>query len=156
MPPQGRAEMQPAGKAGPMPRSVKPMLATMVDRAFDRAGWVFEIKWDGFRAIAEVDRRNVRLYSRNFISLADRFPPVFEALRRLKRRAVLDGEIVCLDERGRSSFQRLQDYGREGCVLRYAVFDLLYLDGRDLRGLPLLMRKAILKKLVRGNPTLLY
>lgn len=139
-----------------MPRRVRPMLASLVDEPFDRKGWLFELKWDGYRAIAEVTRQGVSLYSRSHQLFTDRFAPVAQALRDLGHEAVLDGEVVVLDDRGRSHFQLLQNYQRtrQG-RLRYCVFDLLYLDGRDLRRLPLRRRKDLLARLVRDLPNVL-
>src|SRR3954453_5717033 len=132
----------PDAPRGPMPHHVKPMLATLTDAPFDRAGWIFEVKWDGFRAIAEVARGRVNLYSRNQKSLHVRFPPIVEELGKLDHDAVLDGEVVALDERGHAQFQLLQNYQSTGRgQLAYYVFDVLYLDGRDLRDLPLTRRK---------------
>jgi ATP-dependent DNA ligase len=88
---------------GPMPHHVKPMLATLTDEPFDRAGWIFEVKWDGFRAIAESVRGRVSLYSRNQKSLHTRFPPIVEALGKLQHDTVLDGEVVALDDRGHAA-----------------------------------------------------
>src|SRR5436190_1591215 len=89
---------------------VRPMLATLAREPFDHPDWLFEIKWDGFRAIAEVDRTDVQLYSRHGRSFAERFRPIFTELAKWKRRAILDGEVVILDERGRSDFQALQNW----------------------------------------------
>jgi bifunctional non-homologous end joining protein LigD len=141
-------EMQDAPKGKP-PRKVKPMLATLVDKPFDRAGWLFEIKWDGYRAIAEVSQGGIRLYSRKQLSFNERYQPVVTALEQLGHEAVLDGEIVVLDGEGRPRFQLLQNYQktREGQLVYY-VFDLLYLDGRDLRSLPLSRRKKILQAIL--------
>ncbi|GAC1447946.1 MAG: DNA ligase D [Isosphaeraceae bacterium] len=129
----------------PMPRRVKPMLARLVDQPFDRPGWVFEPKWDGYRAIAEVTPQGISFYSRNHVSFLEPFAPIVRALKELGRNAVYDGEVVVVDEAGKSRFQLLQTYQKtgKGCLLYY-VFDLLYLDGHDLRGLPLMERKAIL------------
>ncbi len=128
-----------------MPRKVRPMLATPVDRPFDREGWIFEPKWDGYRAIAEVRGRGIKLYSRNHKAFETKFAPVVRELGSLGHNAVLDGEIVAVDGRGRSQFQLLQQYARSGeGRLLYYVFDLLHLDGHDLRGLPLVRRKEIL------------
>lgn len=139
-----------------MPRQVKPMLATLVEEPFDRAGWLFEIKWDGYRAVAEVSPEGVSLYSRNHKSFEHKFTPIVESLRGLAHEAVLDGEVVVIDEQGRSDFQLLQNYQTTGVGrLRYYVFDLLYLDGRDLRGLPLGERKALLGKVIAGLPDVL-
>lgn len=149
----GPAETARAAPRATMPRHVKPMLATLVEKPFDRAGWLFELKWDGYRAVAEVSRRGESFYSRNQKSFEHRFAPVVEALRGLRHEAVLDGEVVVVDEEGRSDFQLLQNYQRTGeGRLRYYVFDLLYLDGRDLRGLPLRRRKELLAGILRGLP----
>src|SRR5215467_7774121 len=117
-----------------MPRDVEPMLCTLVPRPFDRPNWIFEIKWDGYRAIAEIERGLVRLYSRKLKSLEGYFPELVETLARLSIEAVLDGEVVVLDEGGRSHFELLRHRKRrEKDQLVYYVFDLLYLDGQDLR-----------------------
>jgi bifunctional non-homologous end joining protein LigD len=132
---------------------VKPMLATLVDAPFDRAGWLFEIKWDGYRAIAEIEGGAVRLYSRNDISFKDKFAAIANALAGLGRDAILDGEVVVLDDTGQSSFQLLQNYQKTGRGnLVYCVFDLLELDGKNVRALPLKRRKELLRELVAGVP----
>src|SRR5262249_43934247 len=116
---------------------------------FDRAGWVFEIKWDGYRAIAEVSGRRVRLYSRNHLSFAERYPPVVQALKALGHDAVLDGEVVVLDGQARPQFQLLQNYQKTSQgVLVYYAFDVLHLNGHDLRRLPLVRRKEVLASLL--------
>jgi bifunctional non-homologous end joining protein LigD len=135
-----------------MPHRIRPMLAIFVDKPFDRPGWFFEIKWDGFRAIAEIEKAKVRLYSRNFISFNERYPAIVDALQQLGHEAVLDGEIVVLDKKGKSDFQLLQKYQQTGeGILAYYVFDLLYLDGVDLRAAPLRRRKEALELLIRGD-----
>lgn len=147
---QSNRESKQTNKKDPMPREVKPMLATLVDAPFDRDGWVFETKWDGYRAIAEITGDSVKLYSRNLTDFTEEFAPVTETIGRLGHDAVIDGEVVVM-ERGRSSFQALQNYHRTGKgKLTYAVFDLLYLDGHDLRSFPLRDRKELLCKLVSG------
>src|SRR5688572_15170686 len=110
--------------AAPFPHDVTPMLATLGDQPFDDDHWIFETKWDGYRAIAEVERGRVRLYSRYGQSFADRYTPVVEALRSLPHDAVIDGEVVVFDEQGRSRFQLLQQYQktRRGRLV-YVVFD---------------------------------
>jgi bifunctional non-homologous end joining protein LigD len=136
-----------------MPRNVKPMLATLAQKPFNRPGWLFEIKWDGYRAIAEVEKGRVRLYSRNQLSLEDRFGPIVEALRDLGHDAVLDGEVVVVDETGKPNFQWLQNYpGLIQGQLLYYVFDLLYLDAHDLCKLPLVRRKDLLKRVSLPSP----
>src|SRR5205085_7297764 len=82
-----------AAPKGPMPHAVRPMLATPVAEPFDRRGWLFEVKWDGYRTIAEIERARVKLYSRNQISFDRRFAPIAAALQDLGHDAVLDGEV---------------------------------------------------------------
>jgi bifunctional non-homologous end joining protein LigD len=136
-----------------IPTNIKPMLATLVDKPFDRAGWLFEIKWDGYRAIAEVGDR-VCLYSRNQQSFTGRYRTIVSALETLKQQAVLDGEIVVIGAGGRANFDLLQDYrsGRTPGTLAYYVFDLLYLDGQDLRLMPLRQRKELLQATLPSLP----
>jgi bifunctional non-homologous end joining protein LigD len=130
-----------------MPHKIKPMLATLTDSPFDNPAWIFEIKHDGYRAIAEIQGGSVELYSRNLNSFNVLFSPIAESLGELKYDMILDGEIVLLDNEGRSKFQLIQNYQRTGKGnLVYYVFDLLYYDGYDLRELPLLKRKELLQK----------
>jgi bifunctional non-homologous end joining protein LigD len=124
------------------------MLASAAKKPFDHPGWVFEVKWDGYRAVAELGKRGVRLYSRNRLPLEKRFPEVTAALKALGAEAVLDGEIVASGKDGRPSFQLLQGRGPGRGYLVYYVFDILFLRGRDLTGLPLTERKALLKELL--------
>jgi bifunctional non-homologous end joining protein LigD len=130
----------------PIPKLVKPMLATLVDKPFDDADWIFEVKWDGYRAIAIMDGRNVSLQSRNVKSFNEKFYPVFDALKKWNLRAVLDGEIVVINETGVSDFGALQNWRSEADgELIFYIFDILWLDGHDLRSLPLIERRDILK-----------
>jgi len=141
----------------PMPHEIKPMLATVVKEPFDHPDWIFEVKWDGYRAVAEVREHGVSLYSRNGISLAKKFPPVMDALRKFGFDAVLDGEIVVVDDQGRPDFQALQHYQGSGSGhLLYYVFDLLYFQGHDLTNLPLLRRKKLLKKILPSSPKIRF
>lgn len=144
-------------KKDPVPHDIKPMLATLTSKPFDRPGWIFEIKWDGYRAIAEVDKE-VLLYSRNNISFKSKYPTVVESLKRIKRSVVLDGEIVALDKNGKSNFHALQYYMESPVPLTYVVFDILYLDGTDLREKTLYERKHILKKFLEEEqiPGIMY
>src|SRR3990172_2096716 len=136
----------------PMPHKIKPMLATLVKEPFDHPDWIFEVKWDGYRAIAEISDGNVSLYSRNLISLNQKFFSIVESLRKFRFEAVLDGEIVVVDKQGRPDFQMLQNYQKSGKGhLLYYVFDLLYFEGHDLTNLPLLRRKELLKKILPSS-----
>jgi bifunctional non-homologous end joining protein LigD len=133
-----------------------PMLVRLVKEPFDRKGWIFEIKWDGFRALAEVDGGSVKLYSRRHNSFNKRFPTIAHELEGLTRSAVLDGEIVALDEKGHPRFEWLVNRGPQRGTMVYYVFDLLFLDGKDLRQLPLLERKAKLKTVVKKLNRVVY
>jgi len=136
----------------PVPHHVRPMLATLVREPFDHPDWLFEVKWDGYRAMAELRDHVVQLYSRNLLPLNDKFYPVVEALRKCDFEAVLDGEIVVVDERGQPDFEQLQHYRKTASgILIYYVFDLLHFQGHDLTGLPLLKRKELLKKILPAS-----
>ena len=139
-----------------MKPDLRPMLATLTDKPFDDPDWIFETKWDGFRLMAEIKDGSVALYSRNLIDLSRKYPSVCSALRGLRRFAVIDGELVALDARGRSRFQLLQNAERETVRLRYCVFDLIYLDDQDLRDHPLIERKELLEKILPRDPLLHY
>ncbi|GLI38356.1 non-homologous end-joining DNA ligase [Geobacter hydrogenophilus] len=141
----------------PMPRGVRPMLATPAEAPFDHPDWVFEVKWDGYRAVAELRDGDVSLYSRNLTPLEKKFAPVADALRELGFEAVLDGEIVVVDQEGRPDFQMLQNYPASGSGhLLYYVFDLLHLEGHDLTGLPLTTRKELLKRILPSSPRIRF
>ena len=139
-----------------MPTAVHPMLATSVEKPFDDPEWLYEIKWDGYRAIAFIANGKVRLVSRNQNDLTAQYPELHNLAASIKAEtAILDGEIAALDENGRSSFSLMQqrtgirDGGRRTGSRRdipvlYYVFDLLYLDGYDLHRVPLEQRKRAL------------
>jgi len=114
--------------------------------------WLYEIKHDGYRALAFKDGKDVRLVSRN--EKAFDYPQLLDALKLLPaERVILDGEIAALDEKGRSSFQLLQMFKNSGDVpLVYYVFDLLFLEGKDLRKEPLSARRKLLANLLKKNP----
>jgi bifunctional non-homologous end joining protein LigD len=137
-----------------LPGWAAPQLATLVGAAPDGDEWVHEIKLDGYRVLARIERGRVRLLTRNRQDWTERFPAVAEAAATLPgKEALLDGEIVALDRSGVSSFQALQQgaEGKGGWSLAYVAFDLLFLDGRDLRGQPLVERKKALARLLRGR-----
>jgi bifunctional non-homologous end joining protein LigD len=144
------------GKA-PMLHDVKPMLAKLKDEPFDSPEWIYEIKWDGYRAIAEVSDGNVQLYSRNHISFNQKFEPIIDALELLEHNVVLDGEVVVMNTDGTTSFQLLQQYAEHPSPnLCYVIFDILFIDGHDLRVLPLLERKKILQQILPETQILKY
>ena len=140
-----------------MPHDIKPMLATLLREPFDHPDWIFEVKWDGYRAIAEIRNGGVSLYSRNRISLNKKFQPIADALRKFRFDSVLDGEIVVVDDQGRPDFQMLQDYQKSGSGhLLYYVFDLLYFQGHDLTNMPLIRRKELLKEILPSDPKIKF
>ncbi len=157
--------MDPAepGRA-PMAERVAPMLARLGKLPRDETGWGFEVKWDGVRAIAFGEPGRLRLQSRNLKEITERYPEVRGLREALgSRAAILDGEIVAFDEDGRPSFERLQQRMHvvsEARVRRlasalpvvYVIFDLLYLDGEDLMGLPYEQRRKRLEALELGGP----
>jgi bifunctional non-homologous end joining protein LigD len=128
-----------------LPKRLQPMLATLTDAPFDDRGWVFEDKYDGFRMVAKIEGGKVTLYSRNGKIISHSYIEVAKALEGVKGDAVIDGELVALDSLGVSHFQLLQNALRNNAKLRYCAFDLMFHDGEDLRGLPLLERKKRLR-----------
>jgi hypothetical protein len=143
-----------------MPTEIHPMLAISIDKPFDGPDWLFEIKWDGYRAVAFVDNGKVRLVSRNQNELTARYPELKDLAKSVKAKTViLDGEVVALDDQGRPSFSLMQQRtgfrpgGRRGPTnagvpVLYYAFDLLYLDGYDWRKLPLEERKKKLASIL--------
>jgi len=135
-----------------MPLNLKPMLAELSGNVFSDDRWIFEIKWDGYRAVAEVKDGKVNLHSRNNISFNEKYFSIVETLKLFDMDIILDGEVVVVDDFGKASFQLLQTYGKSGKgKLAYYVFDILYLDGYDLTNLSLIKRKEILKKIIPGD-----
>ncbi|MBV8879529.1 MAG: DNA ligase D [Planctomycetaceae bacterium] len=137
-----------------LPEALEPQLATLVEAPPEGPDWLHEIKFDGYRLLCRIEGGEVRLVTRHAKDWTDRFPTLVRAARELDvRDALLDGELVALDERGISSFQAMQNAlggGREKDVVYYA-FDLLQLDGRDLRALPLKERKELLAGLLKKS-----
>ncbi|MGA9643637.1 MAG: non-homologous end-joining DNA ligase [Terriglobales bacterium] len=143
-----------------MPTAINPMLATAIEKPFDNPDWLFEIKWDGYRAIAFIDDGRVRFVSRNQNDLTAQFSELATLPKFVKAgRAILDGEIVALDDEGRPSFSLMQQRtgfrpgkprlpGREGVPITYYAFDLLYLNHLDLRRVKLEERKRLLQELI--------
>jgi bifunctional non-homologous end joining protein LigD len=139
----------------PLPEFVPPSLATLRAVAPSGPGWIHEIKFDGYRIQARLEDGDVRLLTRKGLDWRHKFPNIADAVAALAvDTAIVDGEIVVEDDRGVSNFSMLQAALKDGSVDRfvYYVFDLLYLDGRDLRDLPLSERKAALKQLLESTP----
>lgn len=136
--------------------TVQPMLATLIDKPFDDQNWVYEVKWDGYRAVAFIKNGKIELKSRNDKSFNEKFYPVYDTLKSIAINAILDGEIVVLEKNGTANFAGLQNWRSEADGdLVYYVFDILWYDGKDLKGLSLLERKAILKEVIPQNDLIL-
>src|SRR5690349_15704926 len=154
---KGRAT--PAGKKAGVkakfPAGFSPMLATLVDKPFDADNWLFEVKWDGYRAVAHCHGKQVSVISRNNKSFNEKFYPITAALEQLNLNAVLDGEIIISNKEGVSSFGDLQNWRSEADgELLYYVFDLLWLDGYLLFDVPLQQRRAILQEILPASPVI--
>jgi len=139
-----------------VPKPLQPMLATLIDAPFDDPAWAFETKWDGFRMVARIEKHRVTLYSRSGLIVSDNYQPIAKALEKFCNDMVIDGELVALDEKGISRFQLLQNALQTTGSLHYCVFDIMFLDGEDLRGLPLVERKQRLRAALPKDPLLTY
>ena len=166
---QGYPAAETAGAKGPaalegavaasMPAAVKPMLASLVEDAFSASDWIFELKWDGIRALVWVRGDESRLYTRTGRDVTSHYLELSQLSTNLAvDEAILDGEIVVLDEEGRSDFERLQSRMnvaqpskslQRSAPITYYLFDVLYADGCDLRPVPLIERKRFLKRILR-------
>ena len=151
-----------------MPTAIRPMLATSIEKPFDDPDWLFEIKWDGYRAVSFIQDSRVRLVSRNQNDLTGEFPELHELSKLIKaKNAVLDGEVVALDETGRASFSLMQQRtgirkggrrtgARRELQIVYYLFDLLYVDGYDLRRVALEQRKQVLSQIIQTSDLVRY
>lgn len=134
------------------PANIQPMLATLVDETVEGGEWVYEIKWDGYRALAFLNKGNVEIRSRNNKSFNDKFYPIYNALGKWKINAVVDGEIIVVNEKGLPDFSELQGWRSEADgQLAYYLFDILWMEGKNLMNLPLLERRRILKSVLHGS-----
>lgn len=138
----------------------KPMLAKLASKVFEDEDWVYEKKYDGYRSISSIMNGEVVLKSRNGIDFTEKYSPISETLKKLKIDAILDGELVIEDKDGKSSFQLLQNYDSQdqSHLIKYYVFDLLYLNGHDTREMALIKRKELLKKVISAlkSKTIIY
>ena len=156
----------PGARSAPMPRDVSVTLAKIADKPFSDPNWLFEIKWDGIRTVAYVENGNVSLFARSKREVTAEFPEFQDLAKYLRAgTAIVDGEIVTLDENGRSDFQKLQN--RFGVSkpsqklitevpLTYYLFDVLYCHGFDVRKTSLLQRKELLRQVLRGDDRVRY
>jgi len=150
-----KAALPTGARRASLPSALAPMLATLVKEVPAGEGWLHEVKYDGYRMLARIERGRARLYSRNGNDWTSKLGPIAKALATLPLTSGwLDGEIAVADDKGRTSFQRLQNAlsgGGDGAIV-YHVFDLPYANGYDLRQVTLVDRKAMLRALLDPPP----
>jgi bifunctional non-homologous end joining protein LigD len=140
------------GKPSPMPEDIEPMLATLVNEPVEDEEWVYEMKWDGYRAIAYMNEGKIDIRSRNNKSFNEKFYPLIDSLKQWKINAVVDGEIIVVNEQGVPDFSDLQLWRSEADgQLAFYAFDILWYDGIDVMNLPLEQRRELLKSLAPTN-----
>lgn len=133
------------------------MLAKLSDKAFNDKDWIFEIKWDGYRAIADLSRDTPLFYSRNGVSFLSKFDKITQDFGKQKHHMIVDGEVVAYDEQGKPNFQLLQQIGdNPSTALVYQVFDLLWLNGHSTEEIPLIQRKELLKEALIETDSIQY
>ena len=131
---------------------LKPMLATTAKKIFNKPGWIYELKWDGYRMIANIQNSKVSIHSRNGISYNSKFPNLVKDLDNIPHDVILDGEVVVLDKNGLPKFQELQNYSaKTDGVLKFYVFDMLYLNGHSMLELPLIERKSLIPEVLEDT-----
>jgi len=162
------AECASAPSKRPMPAAIYPMLAESITEPFDGADWLFEIKWDGYRAVAFIENGKVRLVSRNQNELTARYPELKDMPDSVRAEtAILDGEVVALDDEGKASFSLMQQrtgfrpggkraIAKADVPVLYYAFDLIYLDGYDWRRVPLEERKKKLQTILETGDSLRF
>lgn len=127
---------------------VEPMLATLVDQPIDNDEWLYEIKWDGYRAVAFKKKKELELKSRNNKSFNEKFYPIYDELKKWNINAIIDGEVVVVKENGMADFGALQNWRSEADgELLYYIFDILWYEGYSVRDLPLTERRDLLKSI---------
>ncbi|AVR45470.1 DNA ligase D [Christiangramia fulva] len=132
--------------------TIEPMLATATKEIFNDPAWIYELKWDGYRMIANMKDGKVDLYSRNGISFNSKFSRLVRDLEQIPHNTILDGEVVVVDKKGIPDFQKLQNYDEQTLgELRYYVFDMLFLNGLSMMDLPLLQRKSLIEEVIEDT-----
>src|ERR1700720_4096887 len=155
MPPsslKGATQKDMRARLDSLPRTeasfIEPMECLSVSKLPEGHEWLWEIKLDGYRALGVKSGTGVTLFSRRRKSLNRKFPYIVDALADLPKGTVVDGEVVAIDDSGRPDFNLLQNFRAEASRIQYYVFDLLCCKGRDLTGVPLIERRALLKSVV--------
>ena len=132
-------------ESGAKARFIEPMLLLRTESLPESADFSYELKFDGYRALAIKTGGKVRLRSRNDNDFNTRYPGIVKALARTPDETVIDGEVVALDEKGKPSFNTLQNYRSASAPLHYIIFDVLILKGKDVMGEPLIKRRDLLE-----------
>jgi bifunctional non-homologous end joining protein LigD len=145
-----------SGKKSAMPTHVKPMLCTLVKEPANEPGYIYEVKWDGYRLISYVNKSKVSIKSRSGLDYTQKYPPLVKALKELKINVVLDGEAIVMNEQSVPDFNALQNFNGHDTAIYYYVFDLLWVNGYNIMQLPLLERKTILKAILKDNDVIRY
>lgn len=136
---------------------IKPMLASPKRKIFNDPGWIYELKWDGYRMISAISNGEVKTYSRNGNSFTERFYKITKSLEGIPFDAILDGEVVAMDNDGKNNFQALQNYpNNQWEKIHYYVFDVLYLNGHSTMGLKLMERKSLIPDVIEGCEHVFY
>ncbi len=143
------------GTKATMPESMKPMLCTLIKEPFNDAAWLYEVKWDGYRIIAFSHKGKVVLKSRGDQDYTHKYEPITKAIEELQLNAVIDGEVVVLDDKGEPDFSALQNYKRSDTIVYY-VFDIVWYNGNDLKDVPLEERKKLLQDIIPFNETIRF
>jgi len=139
-----------------MPKKIKPMLCTLTREPLRNEDYLYEVKWDGYRIVSFVQDGQVKMNSRSSLDYTSRYPNIAKALKKLGHEVIIDGEVVVFNEEGNADFDALQKYNGLASPIYYCVFDLLWLDGNDLRNQPLTVRKELLEKLIQNDSTFKY
>jgi bifunctional non-homologous end joining protein LigD len=137
-----------------MPAKLSPMLCTLVKDTPQNPDYIYEIKWDGYRIISYVNGSTVRMDSRSGKNYTIKYPVIATALKKLKHKIVVDGEVVVFDKDGIPDFNAVQNYNGHNTPIHYYLFDIIWMDGYSLKEVPLLARKKLLKELVGSNHVL--
>jgi bifunctional non-homologous end joining protein LigD len=143
------------GKIASKPRLVKPMKCELIDKPFDGEDWLFELKYDGYRIIADVDGKKVKLTTTEVQDYSSRYKTLLHALSKAKYRMLIDGEVVVLNEEGKPDFSLLQNYLGEGSLVYY-VFDILWINGYDISDLEIIQRKELLRAVIPDHDSIKY
>jgi bifunctional non-homologous end joining protein LigD len=143
--------VKPKSKRIAMHARISPMLCTLTENPVSSDDFIYEIKWDGYRIISFWDKNTLHMDSRSGKDYTSRYPVIADAIKALRHEVIIDGEVVVFNAQGKPDFDALQKYNGHTSTIHYCVFDLLWLDGANLMGLPLEQRKELLKSLIDGH-----